>query len=919
MKIPSHWRHRPLVHWALGFAAAISPSVAAEDGIVVYGALRGGPASPTIGEIVSVVAGPRHALGLKSDGTVVGWGWNGVPPTLGGPCGQCDPPDGLGLQSAVVRLAAGVRHSMALLADGSVVCWGCDEIACDVPEALRTAPTDPAVDIAAGSGHSIALLASGTIVCWGSITNEGVDPCLVPVEAQNPRNPPVQVLAVGDSSMAVLADGSLVDWGAGLSLPAPAVVGGASVVAAAVLHDPLDGQTVPGITTLLDDGRVVNGPDAWTFDSLNPCVDVVSGIVPVARLADGTLQELREQHRFAFPGFGGAAPTRVADAAGGIEYLITIPVATDCDDNGVPDHVQITKDPTADCSGNGVLDICERRRAFEATGAIALEGTEFDLNDEGDLEIDAIFSVEATGDLSAASEHLVVTFAGQPIATLFADTTVRDDCVARQASFTIPAALWNASSGLRVLVVTPSEAVDPAICSESTITIQADLGVVLDDCDGNGISDACDVAGGAVDLDGDLIPDVCQPDCDGDGVPDSWQVFLDPSLDGCTLDGRLVTCLPEIPGGVVCVTDIFGPVSLAIPPALIDPVSPVAKLEVGFEHAVALHRDGSVTCWGSNQSGQLDVPPGIGVGEQVVIDVVTGPAHIAAILVDGSVVCWGLNIEGQCDVPSGIGSPGREAVAVACGAGHSMALLADGSVVCWGMNYEGQLDVPSDIGPGGLRAVRIAAAEQRSLAVLEDGTLACWGEFCSVVADYSPDESNPIVDIGVAYGCVALLMQDGTVRGFGGCSDDGAWKSGSSLGFTPPVTPGDPIVEMEIADGLTVLRSACGRIHVSAASFSVWSDDFAQSLSRVQSLAEFGVPAWPWGFEGPVLIGVYEDEPWTDCLGDLTGDGQVGSVDLGTMLAFWGPCVGCNADLDGDGVVRASDLGMLLGAWGDCP
>jgi len=54
------------------------------------------------------------------------------------------------------------------------------------------------------------------------------------------------------------------------------------------------------------------------------------------------------------------------------------------------------------------------------------------------------------------------------------------------------------------------------------------------------------------------------------------------------------------------------------------------------------------------------------------------------------------------------------------------------------------------------------------------------------------------------------------------------------------------------------------------------------------------------------------------CPGDLSGDGVVGSNDLGMLLAAWGPCPQCPADLDLDNAVTAADLGLLLGAWGSC-
>lgn len=55
-------------------------------------------------------------------------------------------------------------------------------------------------------------------------------------------------------------------------------------------------------------------------------------------------------------------------------------------------------------------------------------------------------------------------------------------------------------------------------------------------------------------------------------------------------------------------------------------------------------------------------------------------------------------------------------------------------------------------------------------------------------------------------------------------------------------------------------------------------------------------------------------------IGDLNGDGVVGSTDLGILLGSWGPCpappAACPADLNGDGQVNAGDLAALLGAWG---
>ena len=98
------------------------------------------------------------------------------------------------------------------------------------------------------------------------------------------------------------------------------------------------------------------------------------------------------------------------------------------------------------------------------------------------------------------------------------------------------------------------------------------------DCNGNGIDDADEISNGALDLDGNGVPDECDPDCnldgipdayeidqgaadcDGDGLPDACQFFQDCNANGigdaCELaDGSLVDCNGN---GVPDVCDIAG-------------------------------------------------------------------------------------------------------------------------------------------------------------------------------------------------------------------------------------------------------------------------------------------------------------------------------------------------------------------------
>ncbi|MFM8817753.1 MAG: IPT/TIG domain-containing protein, partial [Phycisphaerales bacterium] len=58
------------------------------------------------------------------------------------------------------------------------------------------------------------------------------------------------------------------------------------------------------------------------------------------------------------------------------------------------------------------------------------------------------------------------------------------------------------------------------------------------------------------------------------------------------------------------------------------------------------------------------------------------------------------------------------------------------------------------------------------------------------------------------------------------------------------------------------------------------------------------------------------------CPGDLVPDGRVDGLDLGVMLAYWGPTTALElslaADLNQDTVVDGADLGILLSRWGFC-
>ncbi len=151
---------------------------------------------------VAIAAGEYHGLGLSADGKVYAWGGNfshqtNVPSIL---------------SSNVTAIAAGSSgtdvngnpgtHSLALKNDGTVVSWGKNNFGqTNVPANLANV-----IAIAAGSSHSLALKSDGTVVAWG---NNGNLQTNVPPSATN-----VVAIAAGSfHSLALKTNGTVVAWG----------------------------------------------------------------------------------------------------------------------------------------------------------------------------------------------------------------------------------------------------------------------------------------------------------------------------------------------------------------------------------------------------------------------------------------------------------------------------------------------------------------------------------------------------------------------------------------------------------------------------------------------------------------------------------------------------------------------------------
>ena len=137
--------------------------------------------------VVAVAAGYNSSLALRADGTVVAWGdntygelGNGTTTKSLTPV-QVEGPAGTGTLSGIASLAAGLQDSLALRSDGSVLAWGYNGHG-ELGDGTTTNSSTPVqvlgiggsgpltgvMAIRGGESHNLALRAGGSVVAWGN-------------------------------------------------------------------------------------------------------------------------------------------------------------------------------------------------------------------------------------------------------------------------------------------------------------------------------------------------------------------------------------------------------------------------------------------------------------------------------------------------------------------------------------------------------------------------------------------------------------------------------------------------------------------------------------------------------------------------------------------------------------------------------
>lgn len=166
-----------------------------------------------------------HSCALKTDGSVLCWGFNLFGQLGDGTTDDRATPTPVINLSGVAAITAKFYQTCALKSDGTAACWGNNTFG-QIGDGTLSTWWEPvavsgltgAIAISAGRGHTCALKAGGAAWCWGSneqgeLGDGTTRRRLTPVAVKNFAGATVIAPFDGNNTCAMKADGSVWCWG----------------------------------------------------------------------------------------------------------------------------------------------------------------------------------------------------------------------------------------------------------------------------------------------------------------------------------------------------------------------------------------------------------------------------------------------------------------------------------------------------------------------------------------------------------------------------------------------------------------------------------------------------------------------------------------------------------------------------------
>jgi len=229
-------------------------------------------------------------------------------------------------------------------------------------------------------------------------------------------------------------------------------------------------------------------------------------------------------------------------------------------------------------------------------------------------------------------------------------------------------------------------------------------------------------------------------------------------------------------------------------------------VSAGFNHNIAVDREGNLWSWGNNADGRTglgisenytSIPELIDTGDNRFVFVSTRESHNIAIDTKGNLWSWGNNINGRTGlgldegatlVPTQIDTDGARFVQVSAGNMHSTALDTEGRIWSWGNNVNGRLGngtqtgnilIPTLIDTGIIRFTYIASAFDHNVAIDGFGRLWSFGSNIYGQTGLGTDSGNTLnptlintgdtrfIRIAVSRGLSHVIDANGNMWSFG--------------------------------------------------------------------------------------------------------------------------------------------------------